>query len=264
MNKTRQLGMSARVVLALTLLLFSLSLPSTIETGRAFAMDPTSELLPIKTYSQQPGRLIQATGWGDSFDSYATGSSLQGQGGWKGWANSPAGAAFTSDAHAFSTPNSVDIAPAADTVHEYSGYTAGEWIYTAWQYIPTDFTGESYFILLNQYDDAGNTVSWSVQVRFNGATNQIENTGTSGGTLPLMKGMWMLLKIEFNLTKDTCDFYYGGQLLYSSTWTGEVSESGIANLAAVDLFANGASSIFYDDLYLTPKPCLIYVPLILR
>ncbi len=264
MNRTRQLCISARIVLASTLLLFSLSFPSTIETGRAFAIEPTSELLPIETYSQQPDRLILATGWGDNFDSYATGSSLQGQGGWKGWANSPAGAAFTSNAHAFSTPNSVDIAPAADTVHEYSGYTAGEWIYEAWQYIPTDFTGQSYFILLNQYDDAGNTVNWSVQVRFNGDTNQVENTGTSEGTLPLMKGMWMLLKIEFDLTNDTCAFYYGGQLLYSGTWTGEVSGSGIANLAAVDLFANDASSIFYDDLLLTPKPHHLYVPLIMR
>ena len=138
MKILRTLQLTARIILAATLLIISLSAP---------------------LFSSHANAAILADGWSDNFDSYVTGSSLQGQGGWKGWANSPAGAAFTSDEHAFSTPNSADIAPAADTVHEYSGYTAGEWVYTAWQYIPSDFAGESYFILLNQYDDAGNTLT---------------------------------------------------------------------------------------------------------
>ena len=264
MKKTPQLGIAARLILACMLLLFSLSFPLTVKDGQAFATTPNTGSPLIKRQAQPAGNLIQAVGWYDNFDSYATGSSLQGQGGWKGWANSPAAAALTSDEHAFSTPNSVDIAPAADTVHEYSGYIAGKWVYNAWQYIPTDFAGESYFILLNQYDDLGNTLNWSVQVNFNSSTNLVENTGVSGGTLPLIKGAWMLLSVEFDLTHDTCSFYYGGQLLYEGTWTGEVSGSGISNLAAVDLFANGASSIYYDDLSLTPKLVPLYLPLIVR
>ncbi|MBK9233821.1 MAG: hypothetical protein IPO15_24020 [Anaerolineae bacterium] len=31
--------------------------------------------------------------WSDNFDSYATGSQMHGQGGWKGWANDPAAGA---------------------------------------------------------------------------------------------------------------------------------------------------------------------------
>ena len=95
--------------------------------------------------------------WSDNFDSYATGSQLHGQGGWKGWDNNPAAGALTSSAQARSAPNSAAIVGASDLVHEYSGYTSGQWVYTAWQYVPTNFTGQSYFILLNTYNDAGTT-----------------------------------------------------------------------------------------------------------
>ena len=46
--------------------------------------------------------------------------------------------------------------------------------------------------------------------------------------------------------------------LFLLPWTGEVSGGGISNIAAVDLFANHASSIYYDDISLPPpaKPAL--------
>ena len=80
--------------------------------------------------------------WSDNFDSYATGSQLHGQGGWKGWDNNPAAGALTSSAQARSAPNSAAIVGASDLVHQYSGYTSGQWVYTAWQYVPTNFTGQ--------------------------------------------------------------------------------------------------------------------------
>lgn len=264
MKKAPKLDMSARVILAFMILIFSFSLPLTMENAQALATTPTSEVALSDSQAHPTGNLIQADGWSDNFDSYATGSSLHGQGGWKGWFNDPAGTAYTSSAHALSTPNSVNISAAADLVHEYSGYTAGEWVYTAWQYIPTGFTGESYFILMNQYNDAGTTLNWSVQVSFSSGTNLVENTGASGGTLPLIKDAWVQLRMEIDLTNDLCAFYYGGQLLYQGTWTGEVSGSGIDNIAAVDLFANGATPIYYDDLSLAPKLSLLYLPLIVR
>ena len=263
MKKTRQLGIAARLILACMLLL-SFSLPLTRQSAQASATSPTTQTTLIKPQTPQPAALIQAGNWSDNFDSYATDSSMHGQGGWKGWQNNPAGTAYTSDDHAISTPNSVSISAASDLVHEYAGFTEGEWIYTAWQFIPTDFAGESYFILLNQYDDAGSTLNWSVQVDFNGTLNQVVNTGTSGGTLPLIKDAWVELRVEIDLTHDTCAFFYDGQQLYAGTWTAEVSSSGISNIAAVDLFANNASPIFYDDNSLTPPPIPYYLPIILR
>ena len=198
--------------------------------------------------------------WSDNFDSYATGSQLHGQGGWKGWFNDPAGGALTSSAQAHSTPNSAAILGASDLVHEY-GATDGQWTYTAWQYVPADFTGQSYFILLNSYDDAGSNLNWSAQVMFDAAANTVTNSGgVSGGTLALVKGQWVELRAEIDLNADTGAFYYNNQLLYSGTWSGQVSGSGATSIAAVDLFANGASVIYYDDMSLTQAAAVCDAP----
>ena len=187
--------------------------------------------------------------WYENWDSYPTDTSVHGLGGWKGWGNSPAAAAYTRDEYSTSTPNSIEIITDSDLVHEYA-IDSGVWTYTAWQYIPTGFSGESYFIMLNQYDDPGMTNNWSVQVDFMSATNTVANTGVSGGTLPMIKGQWVELRVEIDLDANTQSFYYGGTLLYSGTWTEEVSGGGITSIGAVDLFANGASAVYYDDLSL--------------
>ncbi len=191
--------------------------------------------------------------WSDDFDSYATGSQMHGQGGWKGWDNNIAGGALTSSAQARSAPNSVAILGASDLVHEYSGYTSGFWTYTAWQYVPSGYTGQSYFILLNTYADGG-PYNWSTQVMFDAATAQVVNTGTTVGTLPLITDQWVELRVEIDLVNNKQEFYYNNSLLYSGTWTEEVSGAGASNIAAVDLFANGASVVYYDDISLVERP----------
>ncbi|MCB8942742.1 MAG: M36 family metallopeptidase [Ardenticatenaceae bacterium] len=186
--------------------------------------------------------------WSDNFDSYATGSQMHGQGGWKGWDNSPAAGAFTSNAEALSAPNSVDILGASDLVHEYSGYTSGQWIYTAWQFVPDTFAGTSYFIMLNTYADGGSN-NWSVQVQFDSASNLVLSDN-DGATLPLIKGQWVEIRLEIDLDADVQTFYYDGQMLYQKSWVDGVSGGGVANIAAVDLFANNASTVYYDDISL--------------
>ena len=120
--------------------------------------------------------------WIDHFDTYLTGSQMHLQGGWKGWYNDPLAGALTSSTQARSALNSVDIVGATDLVHEYTGFTAGTWTYTAWQYIPSSLTGTTYFILLNGYDDTGATNNWSTQVNFTPTT--VTNDGAGAGTLP--------------------------------------------------------------------------------
>jgi hypothetical protein len=193
---------------------------------------------------------MQVLPWSDNFDSYPVDTSLHGVGGWKGWGNNPAATAYTRDEQARSAPNSVEIVNVSDLVHEYSGYTTGIWYYTAWQYIPTDFTGESYFIMLNQYDDAGATNNWSTQVNFNGTLNQVVNDGPDGGTLPLIRGQWVEIRVEIDLVNDVQSFYYGGSLLFEGSWTEGMSGGGILNIAAVDLWGNNSTSVYYDDLSL--------------
>jgi len=190
--------------------------------------------------------------WSDNFDSYETDSQMHGQGGWKGWGNNPTAGALTSDVQARSVPNSVAIVGASDLVHEYSGFNTGVWTYTTWQYIPTDFTGTTSFILLNQYDDSGATNNWSTEISFDNAAGVVSNDGPAGGELPLVKGEWVEIRVEIDLANDIQSFYYGGDLLFTGSWKDGMSGGGIANIAAVDLFANNASVVYYDDISLLP------------
>ena len=206
-----------------------------------------------------------APSWSENFDSYPSDHQMHGEGGWKGWGNVPSAGALTSNVQSHSAPNSVAILGASDLVHEYSGYTSGLWTYSAWQFVPTNLSGLSYFILLNQYDDAGLTNNWSTQVSFDGTANVVLNEGAAGGqTLPLIKGEWVNIRVVIDLDADTQTFYYGDDLLYTASWTDGLTGGGILNIGAVDLFANNASVVYYDDIALTagePNPaCDVELP----
>jgi hypothetical protein len=203
---------------------------------------------------------VPSISWSDNFDSYPTGFQLHGQYGWKGWDNNPDAGALTTDVQAHSAPNSVAVLGATDLTHPYSGYSAGKWTYTAWQYIPTDFAGMTYFILLNTYTDGG-PYNWSTEVVFDSISGLVTNDGPDAGTLPLIKGQWVQIRDEIDLTADTQDFYYGDSLLFHGSWTDGMSGGGVANIANVDLFANGSSVVYYDDFSLLPAgepPCGVF------
>jgi hypothetical protein len=55
------------------------------------------------------------------------------------------------------------------------------------------------------------------------------------------------IRVLINLETNWQKFYYGGDLLYENVWA---SGTGITSIGALDLFANGASPVYYDDLSL--------------
>jgi hypothetical protein len=185
--------------------------------------------------------------WMEGFETYAPGTSLHGVGGWQGWNNDPAATAYVSNLYAHGGTNSVAITGASDLVQRYNGYDSGTWTYTAWMYMPANFTGQTYFILVNTYPATANQ-HWSVQVYFQ--NGQVVNSGLTGGTLPWILGQWVELRLEIDLVNDLQIFYYGGNVLYTATWTGEQVAGGALNIAAVDLYANSASPVYYDDMSL--------------
>jgi len=190
--------------------------------------------------------------WSDDFSSYTLGQFLDGDptdGGWKGWDNDPTYGSFVVDTQELSVPHSVEIAGDSDLVHEYSGYTVGQFTYVTWQYIPSDFVGETAFMLLNTYNDGGD-YSWSTQLRFN-SDNGVVSSDFDGNELPLGFDQWIEIRVEIDLDADIQDIYYDGDLLVSKSWKDGVTGGGVANIAAVDLFANAASAVYYDDIYLT-------------
>ena len=182
--------------------------------------------------------------WYEDFDSYETGSGLHGQGGWYGWEGLPIFDGYITDLYARSAPNSLESTLSTDMVHEFEGYTSGHCTFTAWQYIPDDFVGESYFILLNTYGVG--THNFSTQIRFD-FLGYVESE-SENAQLALITGQWVELRVEIDLDADVQDIYYDGNLLSSKSWTEGVSGGGAVNIGAVDIFANGASPVYWDDL----------------
>ncbi|MDD5718805.1 MAG: hypothetical protein PHQ53_03860 [Candidatus Krumholzibacteria bacterium] len=194
------------------------------------------------------GAVAAHASWYDGFESYIAGGGLHGQGGWAGWNDDPAGDAVVSDLYAFAGTQSVAISGAADIVQMFSGYTTGIWNLIAWMYIPTGFTGETYFIVLNTYAPNG-TQNWSTQIHF---TNGMILTDTAGQeTIPYVVDQWAELKLVIDLQSDLQTFYYNGAMMYQASWSQGVSGGGAVNIGCLDLFANGASPVYYDEISLT-------------
>ncbi len=199
---------------------------------------------------------LQGTDFAENFDSYTAGSNVHGQGGWKGWFNDPNAGALVDDAFSVSPSNSVNISTTSDLIHEFSGYTSGTWVLTAKQYIPADYSGASAFILQNVYNDAGTGLSWSTQVEFDSVSGDVRNYADSAspGAMPYVTGQWVDLRLVIDLDADLQTFFYNGSQLYSGSWTGQFpgqTVQGILNIGALDLYAAGASPIYYDDILLT-------------
>jgi uncharacterized repeat protein (TIGR01451 family) len=58
--------------------------------------------------------------------------------------------------------------------------------------------------------------------------------------------------VEIDLDADTQTFYYNGAQFYTGTWSGHVSGGGATAIGVVDLYANSATSVYYDDMSLLP------------
>lgn len=187
--------------------------------------------------------------WSENWDGYAAGTNAHGINGWKGWGDNPAVGAFVSNLVAQSPTNSIEIVGLSDLVHEYA-IDSGVWVLRAYQYIPSNFVGQTYFILLNNYNDAGTSLNWSTQVVFDSFSNLVINDGPAGGILPFFRDTWVEIRVEIDLDTDTQAFFYDNVLLFAGTWTGGMSGSGTTSIEAIDLYANYASPVYYDDITL--------------
>ena len=214
--------------------------------------------------------------WADNFDSYDTDISLHGVGGWKGWDNDPTWTAYTRDEVVRSAPNAAEIEGNSDLIHEYDGYTEGYWTYTAWQYIPSTMSGESYFIMQNTYSDGG-PYNWSVQLDFRSADHMLlADCGAADNvTMSYVANEWVEIRVDIFLDPedDWTQVYYNGTLLDDPalpdhpvlgggySWSAGVfgAGDGVRDIGAVDLFANGSTPVYYDDITLVPEPasCLL-------
>ncbi len=201
------------------------------------------------------GVLFSATAanFSENFDSYVAGSNLHGQGVWQGWDNTPGAGALVSSALSSSAPNSVNITGGSDLVGQFSGISGGLWSLSIQQYVPANFTGESYLILLNKYRANGGAsdYNWSVQINNQAASGRIISDSGGGVSLPLVRDSWNTFRFEIDFGASTVSEFYNGTLLSTHAWH---DGSGAAALAAIDLYANGASPVYYDNLTITQVP----------
>ena len=186
--------------------------------------------------------------WSDDFDSYNAGTEVIGQGDWAGWDQAPVGADVT-DEEASSAPNSLRLRTDTDLVAVYTGFTGGIWTVRGMVHIPSDHTGQTWFILLNTYSHGG-PKNWSTQVVFeNGQVASGGGTGFGGGgSLPAILDEWVELKIEIDFDLNLQVITYDGEFLDETPW----QASGIDEIQAIDLFSANGSVAYIDDLVIEP------------
>jgi len=192
---------------------------------------------------------------------------------WNGWDDDPAFDAPATTERARSGANAIRIggpdAEAADVIREFSNVDHGLWSFNAWQYIPADFTSGgagqfrgSHFLLLNTYNHGG-PYHWSVDLQadsVDGVMKIYHGDDTNTINIPYVTDRWTRIQVIADLDDDWTRIYYDDDLITEYPWTGGIfgsggdSGGGAAELRTVDLFANGSSPIFYDDLSLTPLP----------
>jgi hypothetical protein len=204
----------------------------------------------------------EATRWFEDVDFYETGGGLHGQYGWKGWDNNPAADGWVTEAQAYSNFKAADIVDSSDLVHEFANYTFGQWAFTAWAYVPSDFVSGcdpsgncgSYFILLNTYQDGG-PYQWSVQLHADSVTQSFIRDQQVPAALPLVTDQWVQIKVLIDLDADVYRVFYDGEELgAAASWSAGVygGGGGALDIAALDLFANGSTSVYWDDISLVP------------
>jgi hypothetical protein len=184
-----------------------------------------------------------AAEFAEGFETYAVGTSVHGQGGWKGWDNVAATGAPVSNRISHGGRNSIEILGSSDLVHELD-LTGDKWLLTAYQYVPSGAKGVTYFILLNTYRDGG-PYDWSVQTEYDLTAGTVTpSIGDTGSNTRIVYDQWVEIRFVVDLAANTFEEWYNGIRIAAGPWDNDAH----GTLQAVDLFGNGASSVFYDDL----------------
>lgn len=204
---------------------------------------------------------VQAQYFFDDFDGYVTGSTIAGQGGWETWGGNPSANATVVNSQSYSTPNSLAVQGAADIVHQFASLTTGTWYAKAQTYVPSTQSGELFFIILNRYDGgtcAGTDCNWSVQLAMcntgcittgvnPGAATNLGGSDIAGtGSTALLTNQWVEVLVQIDLDANQYSIWYNGIMLDTLGWT----VSGDINIACFDLFSNGSTESYMDNVWL--------------
>ena len=189
----------------------------------------------------------------DSFDTYATGSTIAGQGGWETWDQVPSADTTVVSTQAFNPPNSLFVAVPADIVHQFAGLNSGTWFARTMTYVPSTQQGDMFLILMNTYVvGTHNNPDWSAQIVLcttnctSGIPGMVFSVGGGevggGGSIPLINDAWVELRVQIDLTNNMYQAFYGGQQFESQQWT----LTNPLTFQAVDLYSQGSTESYMD------------------
>jgi len=193
--------------------------------------------------------------WNEDFQSYALGSQIGGQGGWAGWDGGVVNATVSDAYPKFAGDKMVLMTANDDLVQEYSGYTSGQWVFSAMQYIPSDHVGDvTFFIMMNKYTLASK--GWSVQMKFDynaGVVTDDESAQKPG--VPIVYDQWNEIRVMIDLDANTQSTYYNGAFVGTADWYEVGNTDHLKSIAALDLWGDsGGGRVGYDDLSLVAVP----------
>jgi len=184
----------------------------------------------------------------EDFDSYAVGSNMNGQGGWEDWSGPTAAGGIVSLVKTVDSDNVIDISGGSDLCYDQMDYTSGVVSFSINQYIPSTSTGTTYLILLNEHLAVP---SWAMQLSFNLGTGIVQaDQDDSLGTFSILTDQWAAIEANIDLDNNTVKVYYEGTLIRNGEW---VAAPKTVQLTTLDLFANGADAVYYDD-FAVPEP----------
>ena len=174
---------------------------------------------------------------------------MNGQGGWEDWAGPGGAGGIVSHIPAIDSDNILAIAGASDLVYDQWDFDSGAITLTTMQYLPSEATGKTYFILLN---DHLASPKWALQMAFDLDAGTLHtDQAETPGTFDLITDRWVEIRADIDLGGNAVNVYYDGALVRDGYWE---NNDGIAQLTSIDLFANGADTIYYDDVTVVPEP----------
>jgi hypothetical protein len=205
--------------------------------------------------------------WADSFEAYAVGSTMPGQGGWEEWdmqVHADPGRCVSTPVAAQHGTQYMMVRNDGDTIRRFTGYTSGRYTFKGWMYLPSTLGRPAYWLVLNTYNHFG-PYNWSVQIRFNepafpgGWCIDAGSPCTASGTYP--PDQWFEIRCEVDLAADTTEVYLDGVLMAPAySWQNGVfgAGGGALVIACVDAYAGGTSAptdeSYFENFNLSSSP----------
>jgi hypothetical protein len=203
----------------------------------------------------------------DNFDSYTAGVVIPAGNGWVGWGGPSANGIVTAGP-SNSAPNSLAVVGGAgtDQVLELGyGEKLGKWTFSTMTFVPAaNKAGETYFNLMNTFDDANGIYKWShvgvhwmMDANHEKADKVFNDDTPAGDELDLIYDQWVEVTAEIDLINNLCEVFYGGvSLSAAAEWSGEP----VLGIDVMDIYpiSGDASVMYYDDISLVqteiPEP----------